>query len=198
MVIAFTVGVIGVEMAETVEGQIVRIAKAVGVDLAGGSVGTEAHHRAHARIEDRRGGGADVLLRDAGIVAASEIEPAIGTLDDAVGPVLGMAQVRPDFGFAIGLVIAIGVAQEHDRVVAGADQMGAVKAQAMCAALGPVGEEGGAVGTAVAIVVVQDFDVALTGDSDTSTGIDRQGEDVMGEFVVGIEVNLEPLGNRKG
>ena len=77
-----------------------------------------------------------------------------------------------------------------DAFIAVTNEVVAVEVHAVGAALGKVGEQGGAIGDAF-LVFVQDLDVALAGDDDAPLRINRQRVDIGRHGVVGIERDLE-------
>ena len=104
---------------------------------------------------------------------------------------LGMPQRRPDFRLAVGHAVAVGVAQPHDRVVAGANEIGSVEDHAVGAAGRHVGKLRRPIGPAVAVVVVQNLDVSGSGHDDPAPGVDGHRKDVVGQRIVGVERNFE-------
>ena len=132
------------------------------------------------------------LVRNAGVVAADQVVTAVRPAHQAVGAVLGMPQRSPDLRLAVGHAVAVGVAQPHHRVVAGADQIRPVEVHAVRAAGRHVGKLRRAVRPAVAVVIVQNLDVAGPGHHDATLGVDGHRKDVVRQCIVGVERDLEP------
>ncbi len=194
MVVALAVGVVGEDLAERVEINVVGIAEAVREDFAGLAVGRDADERAGVDLLDGGTGELRVFAADAGVIAADEVEPTVRAFHDAVGRVLAVALgAEPELGFAIGSTVAVRVAPAADATVAVHDEVVAVEIHSVRTGLAGLHEECGLVGLPVAVGVVEDFHILLTSHDDAALGVGGHGVDVMREVVAGVERDFKAI-----
>ena len=68
-----------------------------------------------------------MLSGHARIVSTDDVEPAVGSLDDAVGTMLRIPQLGPPLGLTIGPAVTIPVSPPPEAIVARVDQVIPVK-----------------------------------------------------------------------
>jgi hypothetical protein len=194
--IAFAVAVVGEQVAGGVEVEVVGVAEAVGNHLGLLAIRGEPEQTAGFGVRDGGVRQGDVLRVDAAVVAADDIPPAIGPFAHGVAAVLAGLQRGDMFGRPIGLALAGRVAVAREPVVATEVKVGAIEAEAHAAG-GRDGEERGLVRLAGVLRIVQHFDVAGPGDDDAALAVERHGEDVVGEILVGVEGDAEARSDAK-
>lgn len=135
-----------------------------------------------------------MLARDASVVAADEVEPAVRSFHDAVGRMIAVALgAQPELRFAIGHAVAVGVTPAADAAVAIQHEVGAIEIHSVRAGLAGLHEERGLVSLPVAVGVVEDFHVVLASDGEAALRIRGHREDVVRKVVARVERDFEAV-----
>ena len=163
--IALHVAVVGEDVAEPVEIEVVRVPEAVRDDFRMPAIRRQAQQASRFRLANRRVRQRDVLLTEAGVVAADQVPPAVRPFAHRMTAMLGEMEREKFLRRTVRFAIAIAIVITRKPAVTGEVEIVPVKAHSHPAGF-RLAKQRGFVRPAVAISVLQNPDPARTGDHD--------------------------------
>ena len=192
--IAFHIAVVGEDVTEPVEIEVVRVAEAVRNDFRIPAIRRQTQQASRFRLANRRVRQRDVLLTEAGVVAADEIPPAVRPFAHRVTAMLGEMEREKFLRRTVRFAIAIAIVITRKPAVTGEVEIVPVKAHSHPAGF-RLGEQSRLVRSAVAVGVLKNPDPAWTGDHDAPARIERHRVDVIGQIRIRVKRDAKPRGD---
>jgi ribosomal protein L10 len=106
------------------------------------------------------------------------------------------ANCQQDFGWSISSIVAIAIAISKYTRIADADQVSTIEIHSLRAGARTVGERLIAVRSTITILIHKNAHVSGTGHNNAPFAIDGQRKNVMRQFIVGEQFDVETIGNR--
>ena len=188
------VAVVREKVAPPVEVKIVWIAKAARQRLKGFAVRRKSNDRAAFGFLEWRLRRIKLAGREAGVVAADEIKPAVRPLADRVCSVLAVGQAQELPGRPVRSAIGVGIVVAEQGTVGHSPQVGSVEQHAHRAVI-QFGELHRHFRAAVTVGVVQRADVAAPRDDHAPFRVERHRVNVICQLRPGKQRGLEAAMN---
>src|SRR5713226_6824879 len=157
--ISFAIAVVGEEIAQFIEVEIVRIAESVCDHLTLPAIGGQAEQGTTLHLTNGRMGQGYVLGSKAAVVAANDVPPAVRSLAHGVAAVLREGQRDDALGWPICSTLSAAVLVARKPAAAAEIEVIAVETHAHAARRGRR-KERGFIGFARALGVMEHFDVS--------------------------------------